>query len=324
MPIISPLAALYTVLQSVQTSANLNAALLRKNEAATRAALIDPVLRALGWDTADVRMVEPERTVGAKQTLDYVLHGASGEIVAVIEAKKLGESLDKLGHIGAAIGYGFSLKPKQLFITDGLHWHFYSPQHSSYHPAATIDLNETPLVEAALQLIQWLDAACCGHGTGAETPLPGIKTKAAALPALPQKTVAKLDKVTEHVPDNFVELTHVNTLQLEPAQKPKQLRLPDGSVVPLKTWKDILEKSCEFVLKHNPSIKLPYSDKAGKKRFLLTPDKPLVGSSTLANYLHKPVYIYTHYSATDCIANALHALKLTPEALQQMVPAVAF
>ncbi|MGI4760500.1 MAG: hypothetical protein ACRYF0_07335 [Janthinobacterium lividum] len=63
---------------------------MSKNEAATRAVLIDPVLRALGWDTTNLLLVEPERTVENKQSLDYVLKDRSGKIQSVIEAKKLG------------------------------------------------------------------------------------------------------------------------------------------------------------------------------------------------------------------------------------------
>ncbi|GAB3240775.1 hypothetical protein GCM10027346_35410 [Hymenobacter seoulensis] len=66
MPVSSPLASLVTVLQTVLSSAKGNTDLLRKNEAATRAALIDPILRALGWDTANVQMVEPEKTIGGE------------------------------------------------------------------------------------------------------------------------------------------------------------------------------------------------------------------------------------------------------------------
>jgi hypothetical protein len=138
------------------------------------------------------------------------------------------------------------------------------------------------------------------------------------------KSVAKLPQLESLAPNGFVELTQVHKLQLEPGQKPKQLRLPDGSVVSLKTWKDILEKSCEFTLHHNHSIALPYPDKAGKKTFLLGVNKPLIGGSKLVNYLGKPVFIYNNYSAKDCIANALHALKLAPPNLQHVTPAVAF
>ena len=164
MPSASPLAAIYQIIQQVQAQAAANAHLFQNNEAATRAALIDPILRALGWDTTNVRMVEPERMVANKQSLDYVLKDAQGNIRSVVEAKKLGESLDKLGHVGAVIGYAFSLKPKNFFITDGLNWHCYSPAHSTFHPIETIDFRQTNLIEAALRLIQWLDAAQSGHG----------------------------------------------------------------------------------------------------------------------------------------------------------------
>lgn len=161
---LSPLATLVATLSEVCHQAEQNHVLLSKNEAATRAALIDPILRALGWNTADVRMVEPERTVENKQSLDYVLKSPAGTIQSVVEAKKLGESLDKLGHVGALIGYAFSLKPVSFFITDGLNWHCYSPDHSHYEPTSIIELRADRLLPAALQLLQLLDAAHGGHG----------------------------------------------------------------------------------------------------------------------------------------------------------------
>jgi predicted type IV restriction endonuclease len=66
----SPLVSLYQVIQQVRLNAAANTGIFQKNEAATRAALIDPILRGPGWDTANVRMVEPERTVENKQALD--------------------------------------------------------------------------------------------------------------------------------------------------------------------------------------------------------------------------------------------------------------
>ena len=62
----SPLLAIYYTIQQVLANADANAGIFQKNEAATRAALIDPLLRVLGWDTTNVRMVEPERTVENK------------------------------------------------------------------------------------------------------------------------------------------------------------------------------------------------------------------------------------------------------------------
>ncbi|WP_147320808.1 hypothetical protein [Hymenobacter lapidiphilus] len=321
---LSPLAALCTVLQAVRTSADTNAQLLRKNEAATRAALIDPVLRALGWDTADVRMVEPEKTIGVKQALDYVLYDAAGAVSVVIEAKKLGESLDKLGHIGAAIGYAFSLKPKKLLITDGINWHYYSPGHSNFHPVETISLLKTPLVEAALQLVQWLDAAQSGHGIPAAEPAGPV-----AKPAAATGTTAAIKSPNPTLPfpaannkPAFVELAQVRTLALTPGQKPTTLQLPDGSVVPIKTWKDVLVQLSLYVLQQRPSTPVPHPDKAGKKTSLFSWNKPKDGIGYKETTLHgRPLYIHTNYSAASCVANALHVLRLLPDTA---VAAIAF
>jgi len=312
MPTPSPLATLVATLTSVCHQAAQNHALLSKNEAATRAALIDPVLRALGWDTADVRMVEPERTVENKQSLDYVLKGPGGTIQSVVEAKKLGESLDKLGHVGALIGYAFSLKPVSFFITDGLNWHCYSPGHSHYEPTSTIEIRADNLLLASLQLLQLLDAAHSGYGlpiAAASAPTvvaasPNIKSQA------PQPNRAPaIAKPQEHYPLS-VDLTN-------PAKqlgKPHWLRLPNGQVHALKTWKDILIKTAEFVLDSQDKLTIPLPDKAGKKTVLL--DWHHSGkerSSQQLLYQGKTVFLDTHYSARDCVTNALHLLQQLPK-----------
>ena len=46
---------------------------LRQSEAMTRYALIDPMLRELGWNTDDPAQVVPEYRVANNQMADYVL-----------------------------------------------------------------------------------------------------------------------------------------------------------------------------------------------------------------------------------------------------------
>ena len=65
---------------------------LRKNETRTRMALIDPLLRALGWDVFDPEVVTPEYKVEGGWA-DYALLRADGRPAATVEAKKLGEVL---------------------------------------------------------------------------------------------------------------------------------------------------------------------------------------------------------------------------------------
>ena len=66
--------------------------LFQHSEAAIRYALIDPLLRALGWDTANPVVVRPEYHVGNGKTADYVLF-VNRLPTIVVECKKQGTSL---------------------------------------------------------------------------------------------------------------------------------------------------------------------------------------------------------------------------------------
>ena len=103
--------------------------LLAGNEALTRYALIDPLLRALEWDTGDPAQVRPElvdaqqRVSDRRPRIDYVLMQGDRNI-AVIEAKRLQEALE--GHVGQAVDYGSRRGTKYTIITDGSEWRLYN------------------------------------------------------------------------------------------------------------------------------------------------------------------------------------------------------
>ena len=67
---------------------------MQLNEAATRALLIDPQLRAAGWPISDRSLVRLEVPVDGYDAepwngvTDYCLYDASGDVLAVVEAKK--------------------------------------------------------------------------------------------------------------------------------------------------------------------------------------------------------------------------------------------
>ena len=314
----SPIAAIYQVLQHVQAVAQADANIFRKNEAATRAALIDPVLRALGWDTANVQMVEPEKTLSNELRIDYLLNDPTGQPWVVIEAKCLGSSLDKYGYVGKILGYALTLNVHTVCITDGITWHLHTHlQHGKSEPVV-FSLLETDLLPAANELIRWLDAAQAGHGIPPIGNLIESVTEVASSQLGKKAEVQRirikaLKEESDSVSAHFTDLTQLNSTSIQPGQKPKQLRLPNGTIKPIAIWKDILLEVCYLVLSTNSNLVLPFPDKAGKKRFLFSFTKPEGGSSTLTSYQGRPAFILTHYSAADCIANALHAA-------QQLLP----
>ena len=64
--------------------------------------LIDPLLSALGWDTSDPEQVTLEFEISGKR-VDYALKGRDGRPLIVVEAKRLGESLESHTVSGASV-----------------------------------------------------------------------------------------------------------------------------------------------------------------------------------------------------------------------------
>ena len=95
--------------------------LLAGSEALTRYALIDPLLRALEWDTGDPGVVQPELR-GVSGIADYALMEGI-EPVALLEAKSLGGDLAK--GIDQALRYCNTEGIAHMAVSDGSRWELY-------------------------------------------------------------------------------------------------------------------------------------------------------------------------------------------------------
>ena len=126
---------------------------LRENETRTRMALIDPLLQALGWDTSDPAMVTPEYSVGASRA-DYALLTSNGNPSALVEAKKLDESL--ASHRMQMLNYTNISGIPHAGLTDGNHWEMYTVfDQAPIEQRRILDVSiaSTPAHEAALKLL---------------------------------------------------------------------------------------------------------------------------------------------------------------------------
>ena len=96
---------------------------LSKNEIRTRAVLIDPMLKALGWDVAVPNLVTVEYEVPLGRA-DYGLRrGLDNPPVVLVEAKKLNEPLDS--HVGQLLNYALVRGVRYGCLTDGNTWELY-------------------------------------------------------------------------------------------------------------------------------------------------------------------------------------------------------
>ena len=126
---------------------------LSTNETRTRAALIDPMLSALGWDTADPVLVEHEHKVDVGWA-DYALLGSGGRATALIEAKRLGSIVEH--HLDQVVGYCLQRGIAYAGVTDGSHWRLYrifDPKPMEEKIVLDVDIRDHPSHECALQLL---------------------------------------------------------------------------------------------------------------------------------------------------------------------------
>ena len=98
--------------------------ILRKNESATRYALVDPLLRALGWDLENPSEVVPEYSPG-KGYADYGMMVGRAKPRLIVEAKSLGTPVRQ--GVDQAVGYCVSQGIEYFAVTNGEMWEIYEP-----------------------------------------------------------------------------------------------------------------------------------------------------------------------------------------------------
>ncbi len=337
MRIESPLSNLRDVLAQVRETAKTYNSTLATNEDATRAALIDPVLRALGWDTANIDMVVVEKThtyAGTMSRPDYALQDKDARVRFIVEAKPLGRVQSQLAlkHILQLAGYANAFnKVKDLFLTDGLVWQHYDlsvATANNIKPLQTLDIGDTSLDslnQTATYLIQKLDAAQVWPEEQ-EVVSPEILKLQQDYSALEQRIAAlETGSASPPLPPKPIVWVDISKLQDVKNTNPSQLRFPDGSQVPVGSWAQALIAMCEFVIRNNSTLTLPFKDKAGGRHNLLDTVPFATGkSSKIETRSGRAVFIYRNYSANDCVANIKHILSQMPAAKQSMNPAVVY
>lgn len=175
-----PIDDLASVIETLQQRIQQHAPSLRENEIRTRIALIDPLLRALGWDVSDPALVTPEYTVSGGR-VDYALLGADGKPVALLEAKHLNEALT--AHRMQMVNYANMSGVPYAGLTDGSHWELYevfAQKPFEERHLLRVSIADTPAYQCALpMLLLWRPNLASGQPAPASAPI------LAALPETP-------------------------------------------------------------------------------------------------------------------------------------------
>lgn len=143
-----PLKSLLDKAQLIRSRISEHRQELSRSEALTRYALVDPLLRALDWNTEDPSQVVPEYSDPLGRA-DYALLNVDGRPFITIEAKKLGERLEKAAMQG--IQYTLQKGIPYFVVTDGQRWHVYETHKR-------VPLNEKRIV--SFDLLESISEAC--------------------------------------------------------------------------------------------------------------------------------------------------------------------
>ena len=226
-----PIEDLLELVDTLRKRIDKHSVALGKSEALTRYALIDPLLRGLGWDTADPELVTPEFNSGSGRA-DYALL-SNGKPLIMLEAKSLESQLDQAAVQG--INY-CNIKGTAFFcVTDGQKWRLYEtfrPRPIEEKIVVSWDICEGSGAAACLKAAAlWRPSAASGKMTVAETPVIGFSQHDPnPTPPPPVPPPPSLD-------DDWQPLTEVKT---SAGQKVGALQFPNGELIETKIWRDVL------------------------------------------------------------------------------------
>ena len=303
------LESLLTLVEKLRERIDDHASLLRQNEALTRYTLIDPLLRELGWDTENPDLVIPEYK-GVGGSADYALFNGDKPLM-IVEAKRLDTSLRDEKVLTQGLTYCQKQGTRYLSVTDGRRWEIYET-----HKLASIDekrivefdLKSQSVAEACLKALTLWGLRVSDHVATGQISVVGPPYNQPDSPKspapTPQPTPPSLD---EH------KWQLLSKYQEPHAPKPVEVRFPDNSVVPVKTWKSILVEVAKWLEKnklltenHCP-ISVPR--KSGRTKLYVAHTKAVHSNGKPFRDPTRVGAFYVANNSTIAVANAIQIIE---------------
>ncbi len=226
---------------------------LRANETRTRMALIDPMLAVLGWDPADPSLVMPEYAPElGKHRADYALIRHDGKPAAILEAKKLGESLEQYRR--QMLSYAVEDGIAYAGITDGNLWQLYSvfeQKPIEERRILNISISNDPTHEIALSMLAlWRPNIGSGYPAKANSPIAPyeFQDQNQSFKENTKNLQQKQDSLVESSSRNWIPIAeYVVTTGV----KPEAVRMANGTEYPAKHWYQVVSAIVKWLWLNN-------------------------------------------------------------------------
>ena len=311
-----PLENLLTLIEKLRERIDSHGDALRQSEALTRYALIDPLLRELGWDTEDPALVKPEYPVKNQKEqgfADYALFSNDGPIM-MLEAKKLGESLDDAR--SQVVKYvmdptGIKTRSRYLAVTNGACWEIYDTNKPLNDiQVASFDLKGPSAADACLKaLALWRPNVFSGGQIPIrERPVIGLpddqQSTTEPQPA-EETTVRPMSPVLNE--EGWEPISEINPKSKDPS--PTKIMFPNDSSVQINSWKSILIEVARWLIENNKLDKdhcpIWFSDRANATNYIVaTSAIHSHGTEFHASEKIGSFYIETSHDTPNCVKGA--------------------
>lgn len=218
---------------------------LSQSEALTRYVLIDPLLRALGWDTEDPEQVQPEYSAGGGAA-DYALL-EQGKPQVLVEAKKLGISPE--GGLDQIIKYWWNSSARYLATTNGKEWVVYDSKASGDRVVARFDIGDKDVVATATKALFLWRGNYRQVVVPAPPPLPPAIVPQPTPAPQPQPPIQPTPLPPVPVPKPTLIRAAHTLADLAPAagSKPPTIIAPDGSQLLGSNWAELMAKIVDWL-----------------------------------------------------------------------------
>lgn len=306
-----PLEDLLGAVETLRARIEAHGSALSGNETQTRYALIDPLLRALGWDTDDPSRVVPEYSASGGRA-DYALLGADRKPSVMVEAKRLNRPLED--GLSQSIAYCVEQGTPYFCVTDGQRWAIYETFRQvaiGEKLVTTFDLLQDSPAEVSLKALSlWRPSAMEGHVREGETPL----ARGYPLPAPETGEPGTLQRQPEPdpltpPPDGGEPWIRLSELRVEAHRKPAWLLPPSGGQVSTPSWTAFVGQLAQWLVGIGRLSGTTAPIQVGKRYVLAQEPSHPDGKAFKRVQRAGPLYIETNYSGADTIRNARLILK---------------
>ena len=308
---------LYQAIEKLRERMETHQDKLKQSEALTRNALVDPLLRALGWDTEDPALAMPEYRLGSGFA-DYALL-SGGKPAIVIEAKKLGTPLYSAAE--QSVTYCVNDGIRYFVATDGRKWDVYEthrPVPLAEKKIVSFDITDSPANVCLDALVLWRRSVQSGLVRKAQTPVvesqheplvatyqpeikpePPVYIEPSSVP-FSQRATAAISSIPG---DNWQKLTELQAVAGK--KPPPEIRFPDGSFAKIQDWVDIPTQVVRWLCQHDKldETRIPVRNGKGKNYLLAESPYHSTGKKFVSAKVAEHLYLEGTHSGASHVKN---------------------